>query len=278
MSRFFNKFFIFINSWTGAIILVILFVVFVAQNFSIPSASMQNTMLIGDYLLVKKYSYGVTIPKMPFFGFSILPDFNDNGHLIEGDRPKRGDIVVFYSPQNPKIHFVKRNVAIGGDKVLYTKEGLFLHFSEGNAKMQEDFKDAEFLEFNGDLYVFDPYFKIHPGVKYESKEPGNHHLSSFTQMQHDSTLAMKPIRLANGEMAFYYEVPMDTFFMMGDNRDNSNDSRFWGSVGYPFIVGKPWFVYFSWDENYEIRWDRVGKSFETLEKEMHSRQELVQIH
>ena len=65
-------------------------------------------------------------------------------------------------------------------------------------------------------------------------------------------------------------VPEKEYFMMGDNRDHSNDSRFWGTVPYSLIVGKPWFVYFSWDDNYEIRWNRVGKSVETLEKELNN--------
>ena len=61
-------------------------------------------------------------------------------------------------------------------------------------------------------------------------------------------------------------IPEDEFFMMGDNRDHSNDSRFWGSVPYKYIVGKPWFIYFSWDENFEVQWKRVFKTVDSLEK------------
>jgi len=65
--------------------------------------------------------------------------------------------------------------------------------------------------------------------------------------------------------AFYFQVPEGEFFMIGDNRDHSNDSRFWGPVAYKNIVGKPWFVYFSWDDEYKIRWNRVGKSVDFIQ-------------
>jgi signal peptidase I len=65
--------------------------------------------------------------------------------------------------------------------------------------------------------------------------------------------------------AFYKKVPNKEYFMMGDNRDHSNDSRFWGSVPYSLIVGKPWFIYFSWDKNYRVRWNRIGRIIDTLQ-------------
>ena len=64
------------------------------------------------------------------------------------------------------------------------------------------------------------------------------------------------------------EIPKDEYFMMGDNRDHSNDSRFWGTVKYKYIIGKPWFIYFSWDKNYKIRWDRMFRSPSNIEKDM----------
>ena len=131
-----SKIYNFINSWVGTIIIVLAIIFFIAQAFVIPSGSMLNTMLIGDNLFVKKYAYGIPTPTIPWIEFKVLPDFNNNGHLIEGERPKRGDIVVFRYPLEPKIHFVKRNVAIGGDEVLYTKEGLWVHFKEENPYSQ----------------------------------------------------------------------------------------------------------------------------------------------
>ncbi len=69
-------------------------------------------------------------------------------------------------------------------------------------------------------------------------------------------------------------IPEDETFMMGDNSDHSNDSRFWGSVPYKYIVGKPWFIYFSWDDDYKIRWDRVFRTVESLEKDIDTTAEI----
>ena len=69
-------------------------------------------------------------------------------------------------------------------------------------------------------------------------------------------------------LRFFARVQEEEFFMMGDNRNNSNDSRFWGAVSYKYVIGKPWFVYFSWDDNFKIRWERIGRSIESLEKQI----------
>ncbi len=81
------------SSWTGTIVIVLTIIFFVAQAFVIPSGSMKNTLLIGDMLFVKKFAYGVPTPTIPWIEVKVLPDFKGNGHLIEGERPKRGDIV-----------------------------------------------------------------------------------------------------------------------------------------------------------------------------------------
>ena len=85
----------FSSSWTGTIIIVLFFIFFVAQAFVIPSGSMKNSLLIGDFLFVKKFSYGMPTPHIPWLELPVAPDFNGNGHLWEGKRPQRGDIVVF---------------------------------------------------------------------------------------------------------------------------------------------------------------------------------------
>ena len=236
------------SSWTGTIVIVLTIIFFIAQAFVIPSGSMKNTLLIGDMLFVKKFSYGIPTPRIPWIEVKVLPDFNDNGHLIEGDRPKRGDIVVFRYPKNESIHYVKRAVATGGDIIAIQNKNLFLHPKEGNEFIKANYPKESIVDFNGMLWVVNPYMKDHPGIHTDPSVVNN---------------GYNPSELFN---ILPVKVPEDHTFMMGDNRDHSNDSRFWGTVPYKYIVGKPWFIYFSWDDNYEIRWERVFKSVDTLEE------------
>lgn len=251
MFKFLEKIYNWTTSWTGSIIIVLSFIFFCAQAFIIPSGSMKNTLLIGDFLFVKKFSYGIPTPTIPWLEVKVLPDFKGNGHLIEGDRPKRGEIVVFRYPHNPDIHYVKRAVAVGGDTIFLKDKDLYLHPNEGNSYVITNFKEHQIVEIDNKLFVKNPYQNEFTGIVYDD---------SVTRENSYQELFDKAKTI----------IPEDETFMMGDNRDHSNDSRFWGSVPYKYIVGKPWFVYFSWDSNYKIRWNRVFKTVDTLEKEASS--------
>jgi signal peptidase I len=241
------------SSWTGTIVIVLTIIFFVAQAFVIPSGSMKNTLLIGDMLFVKKFAYGVPTPTIPWIEVKVLPDFKGNGHLIEGERPKRGDIVVFRYPHDPDIHYVKRAVATSGDTIFLKNKILYLHPKEGNDFVKTEFKDYETIDIDGKLFVVSPYEKEHKGIHNDPNVTRN--------------------LIAPKELFDMQEIviPEDETFMMGDNRDHSNDSRFWGSVPYKYIVGKPWFIYFSWDDDYKIRWDRVFRTVESLEKDIEAK-------
>jgi signal peptidase I len=245
---FFSKLYHWSGTWTGTVVIVLTIIFFIAQAFVIPSGSMKNTLLIGDMLFVKKFSYGIPVPRIPWIELQVLPDFKGNGHLIDGDRPERGDIVVFRYPHEETTHYVKRCVATGGDIVFLQDKNFYLHPKEGNEFVLENYKEHEVIEYQDRLFVKNPYQKYHPGI---------HNDPSVTRATHGRFRAlfdMMPIL-----------IPEDEYFMMGDNRDHSNDSRFWGTVPYKFIVGKPWFIYFSWDEDKKIRWDRVFKTPASLE-------------
>jgi signal peptidase I len=242
------KFYNWSNTWTGTVVIVLLVIFFIAQAFVIPSGSMKNTLLIGDFLFVKKFVYGIPTPHIPWIEIPVLPDFDGDGHLIEGDKPKRGDIVIFRYPRNPRIHYVKRCVAVGEDFLFVKNKILYLHPHEGDEFILKNYPKKDIIKIGGMLWVKNPYAAKHAGIHHDSNvtDDGRYPIEIFE---------FGPIM-----------VPKGKFFMMGDNRDHSNDSRFWGSVEYKYIIGQPWFVYFSWDENKVIRWERVGKSVEELEK------------
>jgi len=231
--EFIKKIYNWSGTWTGTIIIVLSIMFFFAQAFVIPSGSMKNSLLIGDMLFVKKFSYGIPLPKTPgVFGLpsiQLVPDFNNNGHLIEGDRPERGDIVVFLYPRNPKIHFVKRCIATGGDIVRLKDKHLFIRPKGGDDYIIKNYPENMRVEIENKLWVKDPYRIKHPGI---------HNDPTVTK----NTSGNLPIFDMMPTI-----VPEDEFFMMGDNRDHSHDSRFWGSVHYKYIIGTPWFIYFSWE-------------------------------
>ncbi|MBN2721728.1 MAG: signal peptidase I [Campylobacterales bacterium] len=315
MKKLFSSFYKFSSTWTGTVIIVLFLIFFVAQSFVIPSGSMKRTLLIGDFLFAKKYSYGVPIPHLPWLEVPLLPDFNKNGHLITGDGPKRGEVVIFRNPQTPKVHFVKRCVAVGEDELIYVDRELYLRPHEGDEYIKQNYKPEQIVTINEKLWVKDPYKDIYPGINYT---PEMEYPVFELLLQMSERMDMRPVlvegidapvyNLNDTEVnALYRKVPKDNYYMIGDNRENSNDSRFWGPVPYSLIVGKPWLIYFSiehrsyesilneengkdhaalkrvcgnidinspecaamWEkERFKIRWNRIGQFIESIEKEI----------
>ena len=272
--NFLNKLYRFSSSWTGTIIIVLFLIFFVVQSFVIPSGSMKRTLQIGDFLFAKKFSYGTPIPVLPWVQIPLIPDFNDNGHLIEGDKPKREDIVIFLYPKDGKTHFVKRCVALDGDEIIYQDKHLYIHFHEGDEYIKKTYKVEKIKTFRGKLWVDNPYKEKYPGIQYEPD--GNNAFFNLANRPNDmSAIYVKELgpvlyesRTGTPMNAFYKKVEKNRYYMMGDNRDNSSDSRFWGSVPYKLVIGQPWFIYFSWDnENKTVRWDRLGTFIDDLQLE-----------
>ena len=245
--HFAGKAYRFSNSWTGTIIIVLFVIFFVAQAFRIPSGSMKDSLLIGDHLFAKKFAYGVSTPHIPFLEIPLIP--GTDGHIVDGDTPKRGDIVIFRFPQNQRLHYVKRCVGIPGDELFVYSKDLYLHPFEGDDYIRKNFRFThEVIEFDGKLWIKAPYAKDHPGIHHDDNvyDDGRFPEPLFN---------FGPVK-----------VPEGHYFMMGDNRDHSNASRFWGPVPYGLVEGTPWFIYFSMDDNYEIRWDRMFKTPAELEQ------------
>ncbi len=167
-----------------AVALALVIRTFAFQAFRIPSGSMEDTLLVGDYLFVSKFLYGAEIP---FTGGSRLPAIR---------QPKRGDIIVFRYPEDPTQDFIKRCVGVPGDTIEVRDKVLYV-----NGEAQEE-----------------------PYVKHADRR-------------------ILPGRDSFGPVV----VPEGKYFMMGDNRDNSRDSRSWGFLDHSLIRGKALFIYFSWD-------------------------------
>lgn len=182
-----------------AIILALFIRTFVVQAFKIPSGSMQDTLLVGDYILVNKFIYGV---KIPFTDTTLIPIKN----------PKRGDIIVFKFPNDPSKDFIKRVVGVGGDTIKIENKKVFV-----NGKVE----DNPFA-IHSDPRIYPPGFQFRDNLG--------------------------PITVPEGKL-----------FCMGDNRDESNDSRFWGFVDKSAVRGKAFIIYWSWDsDDFGVRWRRLG--------------------
>ena len=219
-----------------ALLLALVLRTLIVQPFSIPSGSMKGTLLVGDYLFVSKYSYGYSKYSVPL---GLIPF---SGRIFEG-KPERGDIAVFRLPTDTSTDYIKRVIGLPGD-TIQMKDGI-LHIN-GSAVKRE--KVADFNE-NGSTQFADQYRETLPNGK------------TFL------TLDLVPNGHADNTQEF--KVPEGKYFMMGDNRDNSQDSRF-SNVGFVPIenfVGRAEFLFFSinqgtnaweiWKWPTNVRFDRL---------------------
>jgi signal peptidase I len=209
--------------WTAGLFPVIL-VVFVLRSFlfepfKIPSGSMIPTLLVGDLILVNKYHYGV---RLPVINKKIVPNHN----------PQRGDVVVFRYPPQPSLDYIKRVVGVPGDEVAYLNKQLTVNGQPVPKVAQPDFFDADSMRYS-------KQFQEQTGSK------------TYKVLNDDGRPAFVP---GASEFPFHDQcrysaegvvckVPEGHYFMMGDNRDNSLDSRYWGFVPDENIVGKAFFVW-----------------------------------
>lgn len=211
--------------WTAGLFPVILVVFllrsFVVEPFKIPSASMVPTLLVGDLILVSKYHYGIRLPVI-------------HTKVVDNHAPARGDVVVFRFPADPRIDYIKRVVAIPGDEVSYLRQRLLINGQPVPAERLPDFYDEEVMryvpQFSEKLGAVEHRIVVDPSraVFFGGGDPARFPFGENCRYTTEGVTC---------------KVPDGHFFVMGDNRDNSQDSRFWGFVPEANIVGRAFFIW-----------------------------------
>lgn len=207
------------GSFFPVIALVFFLRSFLYEPFKIPSSSMVPTLVIGDLILVNKYTYGVRLPII-------------NKKIIDVNEPQRGDVMVFKYPKDSSLDYIKRVIGVPGDKVEYKNKRLTVNGKQASYQPLPDYLDEEHLSYSKQ------FSESFDGISYkilnDDRAPSYvHNPDPFPQHE---------LCTYNTE-GFACTVPAGHYFMMGDNRDNSLDSRFWGFVSENNIVGKAFFVW-----------------------------------
>lgn len=203
------------KSFFPVIFLVMLLRSFLVEPFRIPSGSMMPTLLIGDFILVNKFTYGLRLPVL-------------HNKVVEMNDPKRGDVVVFRFPNDPTVDYIKRIIGMPGDRIGYFNKRITIN--------GQPVKATALSEYHG--------------VGKGENMTGSTLLSEDLENVSHDILVRENQLSKEGE----YTVPAGHYFVMGDNRDNSNDSRYWGFVPEGNLVGKAFFIWMSFD------WDSGGVS------------------
>jgi signal peptidase I len=209
--------------WTAGLFPVILAVFvlrsFLFEPFKIPSGSMIPTLLIGDLILVNKFHYGLRLPVL-------------NTKITEGNKPQRGDVMVFRYPPKPSLDYIKRVVGVPGDEVAYLNKTLTINGKPVPKTALPEFFDEDvtlyFKQF--DEVLSDKHYRILNDDNRPAFVPG----ADDFQFKQNCRYSIEGV---------VCKVPEGHYFMMGDNRDNSLDSRYWGFVPDKNIVGKAFFIW-----------------------------------
>jgi len=208
-------------------VILIVFVLrsFIVEPFRIPSGSMLPSLHIGDFILVNKFSYGIRLPVL-------------HKKVVNIGDPERGDVMVFRFPRDPKLNYIKRVIGVPGDTLTYKNKQLFINGEE--AKLEDDGE-----------YAFQ---------QIESRGRTARQLKEIFGEEAHSIL----IDDASPAIDMEVTVPEGRYFVMGDNRDHSNDSRYWRFVPEENIVGKAFFIWFSWKSatGGGVNWGRIGESIQ----------------
>ena len=208
---------------------------FIFEPFRIPSQSMMPNLWVGDFILVNKFSYGVRLPVL-------------NTKVVNTGKPKNGDVAVFRYPVNPSINFIKRVIGTPGDHVVYRNKTLFIN----GKPMPQEFLGHYQGEGSGE--------KMNGAFLKKENIQGVEHNMLIVPQKPDLSHMYYSDFFNQGYIDMV--VPEGHYFVMGDNRDESHDSRFWGLVPEGNLVGKAFMIWFNWDVGHGLFWERIGNSIE----------------
>ncbi len=211
-------------SFFPVILIVFLLRSFLVEPFKIPSGSMIPTLLVGDFILVNKYVYGIRLPVI-------------NKKIVELGAPQRGDVMVFRYPEDPSLDYIKRVVGLPGDRVEYRDKRLSINGEPVPVRQIEDYLSKERMQFSR------RYVEKLDGAEHEILL--DEHAASFTSHARSFPFA-RNCNYNNGGLAC--TVPEGHYFVMGDNRDSSSDSRVWGFVPDENVVGRAFFIWLNLSE------------------------------
>lgn len=213
----------FSKSFFPALLLVWIIRSFIIQPYRVPTGSLEPTVLPGDFIAVKQFSYGLRVPVI-------------NKKIAQVGLPKRGDIALFHWPVDTSKLFVKRVIGLPGDHIVYKDKTLTIN---GKEMAQDYIGKATDIEQDGLTSEVDQKLENLDGVKH----------NIFVKPQSFDPVDIDVI------------VPEGHYFMMGDNRDDSDDSRAWGFVPENYLIGQAFGIWMSWDSMANsIRWNRIGKA------------------
>jgi len=229
------------KSFFPVLLIVFLLRSFLAEPFKIPSSSMRPTLEVGDFILVNKFGYGI---RLPILERKVIPIAD----------PQRGDVVVFRYPVNPSQDFIKRVVGVGGDEVVYRDKQLTVNGKplpqtpDGTYSYVENvrFETTERLLERADTGSGTKEYTIAENPQAQPVYPQN--VRPFPDRRNCDY----------NDRGFTCRVPAGHYFMMGDNRDNSDDSRYWGFVPDDHIRGRAFFIWFNWDDIASLAFKRIG--------------------
>ena len=211
------------RSFFPVFLIVLLLRSFFVEPFRIPSNSMMPTLLTGDFILVNKFNYGIRLPVV-------------DTKIVDVGMPVRGDVVVFRYPEDPSTPFIKRVVGVPGDRIGYYDKVLYVN-------------DEPMNQIPIGRYVGVGSGAVMSGASLRT-EP-------FGETEHQILVQPRAHSVQGSAV-----VPQGHYFVLGDNRDNSRDSRYWGTVPDELLIGRAFTIWMNWDVGHGFDWKRIGMSID----------------